>query len=155
MGNTPAADGRVAEPLSSHVSDGPLALACPHIAGRAESPLVGRASASELSDHPFEVVARFSDQRSQRILSGLSVRTTECRACGHSRSTWALRSPPSPEINRRLLGRRPNRGLQSADLSSVLVESAPEEREGPSNGLYLHLELPFHVPKLVLTITEA
>src|SRR5438105_6514888 len=39
VGNTPAADGRLAAPLSSHVSDGPLALACPHIAGRAESPL--------------------------------------------------------------------------------------------------------------------
>jgi hypothetical protein len=43
------------------------------LAGSAESPLAGRASASELPDNPLEAAARFSDQRSHRILSGLSV----------------------------------------------------------------------------------
>src|SRR3989442_13189951 len=44
------------------------------LAGSAESPLIGRAAASELPDHPLEAAARCSDQRSHRILSGLSVR---------------------------------------------------------------------------------
>ncbi|WP_338179580.1 hypothetical protein, partial [Candidatus Dormiibacter inghamiae] len=38
---------------------------------------LGRASASEPRDHPLEGSARFGDQRSHRILSGLGVAQVE------------------------------------------------------------------------------